>query len=243
MSWKEYEAQAKMMDPNFEPGYLNQRIHKMIKRDNELDSFVLEIRGEEYTRDVGAFADAFRRVLQTISDHDPRPEGGRLSTESLRDSNTITKNGWSFDFATPKGVECGHLGGADVPLFLITFAPFYKVDHARHMFPTSETKNSAFIVFSTRDNFNLQNVGASTMATEAKWYKSEADTKAKPFQDQMDRIRHNFKKKGRQYFVPDQEEFPIAFNYIPYHDKTSGTGENWLDKPIRWWEQNNQIST
>merc|ERR1711964_5527 len=237
-------GQARRMDPNFEPGYLNQRIHKMIKRKNELDSFVIEIRGEEYTRDVDAFADALRRVLQTISDHDPRPAGGRLSTESLRHRNTITNNAWSFDFATPKGVETRHIGGADVPLFIITFAPFYKVDHARHMFPTAATKDSAFIVFSTRDNFNLQNVGASTLASEDKWYApDQSGTKEKPFQDQMDRIRHNFKKKGRQYFVPDQEEFPIAFNYIPYHDKTSGAGENWLDKPIRWWEQKNQIST
>lgn len=95
----------------------------------ELDGFVLEVVGDEYTKDLKAFSSFLRNTLTILQQKD--------SNTSYPMNKDISDNNWQFSF---NGIN----------LFIITFAPFYSKDNPRY----SHTSNSAFLLFQPDSSFN-----------------------------------------------------------------------------------------
>ncbi|XP_041378215.1 uncharacterized protein LOC121390460 [Gigantopelta aegis] len=77
-----------------------------------LDMFVLELPGKLYGLDIEMFANAFRRTLKVMSDHDPKKV-------KCMNRSYVGKKGWVFEFNR-------------LTFFITTFAPFYPPTHSRH---------------------------------------------------------------------------------------------------------------
>jgi hypothetical protein len=97
--------------------------------EQELDIFVIEVRGSESIKDINSFADLLYCVLHTMNVSDP------ISTSYLTDN--IESMEWDFTY---RGVE----------FFIPTFTPFYKASHVRY----SYQNDSAFIMFQPDYSFD-----------------------------------------------------------------------------------------
>ncbi len=77
-----------------------------------LDGFLIELPGDEFSRDVVAFGAGVRRVLKCISDSDPI--GYCCMNKSF-----LSKVGWTFEYA-------------GVAIFVTTFSACYPDNHSRY---------------------------------------------------------------------------------------------------------------
>ncbi len=94
-----------------------------------LDGFVMEAKGEEYSKDIPALSAFLRNTLKTLQKYD---EQGQHPMD--RD---IAGKDWQFSFNS-------------VNLFITTFAPFYPKESPRYSF----TDDSVFVFFQPNSSFN-----------------------------------------------------------------------------------------
>ena len=106
-----------------------------------LDGFVFALPSDKFGHDVHQFGQGVRRVLQCISDQDPR--GFRCMNRSY-----LSKVGWSFEFD-------------GIPIFVTTFAPCYPSNHARYAFGAEQ----AFILIQPMYSFAIHDIGEDTPHT------------------------------------------------------------------------------
>ncbi|XP_013402725.1 uncharacterized protein LOC106168264 [Lingula anatina] len=105
-----------------------------------LDGFVYELPGD-YGKDVQTFGQAVRRVLTTISDHDP--SGVHCMKQSF-----IAKRGWVFQFNK-------------ITFFVTTFAPCYPDNHSRYAFDSDH----AYILLQPEISFAQHDLPSDTPVT------------------------------------------------------------------------------
>lgn len=98
--------------------------------DQKLDGFVIEIHGEDYSRNLPSLCHTLKSTLISLSKSDPM---GKNSMD-----NEIMDVNWQFEFNNER-------------LFLITFAPFYQESHPRF----SPIQNSIFIFLQPESSFDF----------------------------------------------------------------------------------------
>jgi len=149
-----------------------------------LDAFIFEIRGR------GKYfsnLEAFGKTVREV-----------LATISKHDpkgrhcmmQKHIADSGWFFQFNGK-------------PIFVTTFAPFYPESSSRFMFPEDCNKDSCFILLQPEYSFlnkNLENDSPDT-----NW---DNPTTVR------DRIRVNFRSKGRGYEIPKTVRYPPALHIV-----------------------------
>jgi hypothetical protein len=115
-----------------------------------LDAFVVELRGEQYCKDLKSFGRAVYFLLRTLCDVEENCACMRRSY--------IGKYGWWFEY-------CHDF------VFLTTFAPFYDATHSRHQYDAPRT--SCFVLFQPEFSFARRNISCGHEAT--KWTKPESE--------------------------------------------------------------------
>lgn len=171
------------------------------------DGFLIEVRGIEHCKDLPAFAATVRAVLSAISERDP----AGLNCINMK---SILSPHW-------------HLSLCTVPIFVTTFAPFYPVNSSRYMGELSaENKDSCFILLQPEESFYRHKIGMDTPHTN--WTYPETI---------RDKIRINFREKGRDYYIPSTTSYAAAEQYVA---RPENTNTNALVKPlVRFWETTN----
>ncbi|XP_033764345.1 uncharacterized protein LOC117345380 [Pecten maximus] len=114
----------------------------MMCRQHRLDGFVIELPLDPYVSDIEHFSDSVRRVLQVLSDLDPK---GSRCMDTI---GTRNQRGWVFEFN-------------DITYFITTFAPFYPDTNSRHSFGS----RNGFILFQPEISFALHNLPSDTPHT------------------------------------------------------------------------------
>lgn len=99
---------------------------------------------------------------------------------------SISSSSWYFSFC-------------NVPIFVTTFAPFYSSSHCRYTHSIPELENICYILLQPEISFLQNNIGSDLPTTN--WDNPESI---------RDRIRCNFKKHGRGYYIPPTNRYPVA---------------------------------
>ena len=113
----------------------------MVGSSLHLDGFVFALPSDEFGQDVHKFGQGVRRILQCISDRDPKQF-------HCMNKSYMSKVGWSFEFN-------------GIPIFITTFAPCYPTNHARFGFGATQ----AFILFQPMYSFAIHDIGPDTPHT------------------------------------------------------------------------------
>ncbi|XP_060071417.1 uncharacterized protein LOC132551308 [Ylistrum balloti] len=132
----------------------------MMCRQHRLDGFLIEIPQETYAFDLECFSNSVRRVLQVLSDLDPK---GARCMDTI---GTKNQRGWVFQFH-------------DVTYFITTFAPFYPDTNSRYSFGAQ----GCFILLQPEISFALHNLPPDTPHTNWDEPKSVRDKIRIAFRD------------------------------------------------------------
>lgn len=111
---------------------------------NEVEIFVIEVKGTEYFASLDEFGRTVWRVLKVVSDNDPKAVHALDCSLAGR-----TDQGWIMSF-----------GG--LPMFVLTFCPLYTATHSRHMFGTNPS--SCFLLLQSGSAFD--DVGEFSVSAE-----------------------------------------------------------------------------
>lgn len=118
--------------------------------------------------------------------------------------NYVGNRGWVFRF-----------GGQSI--FVTSFAPCYPHHSSRYMF--KESSDSSFLLLQPESSFLYHQLPADTPHTN--WTAPQTI---------RDRIRANFRKKGREYEIPNTVLYPPAHHIVkPVDWKNS--------KVVEWWRR------
>jgi len=126
----------------------------------------------------------------------------------MKNLSRIGKKGWNFDFNRE-------------PIFITTFAPCYPSDHCRYLFGAGGGK-TCYILFQPEYSFFWRNIGNDT--PETNWDNPQTS---------RDKIRVDYKKNNRAYYIPKTIYYSPANFIIPPLK---------LGQPIiEWWIPQDQI--
>eukprot|EP00026_Physarum_polycephalum_P012973 Phypoly_transcript_13328.p1 GENE.Phypoly_transcript_13328~~Phypoly_transcript_13328.p1 ORF type:complete len:295 (+),score=37.24 Phypoly_transcript_13328:93-977(+) len=109
-------------------------------RQKELDGFVFEIQGSEYSSDVTKFGDTVRRVLQAITKYDPAEPFDLLLPFN------VGRRGWRYSWNGEY-------------LFITAFAPCYAADSSRYCYGACDEFKSCFVLLQPESSFGRHNIG------------------------------------------------------------------------------------
>ncbi|KAK3105295.1 hypothetical protein FSP39_021790, partial [Pinctada imbricata] len=131
----------------------------IVCRQSKLDGFVFEIPTTNYAEDVQKFGNTVRRVLKTLSDHDPRQY-------HCMNKSYVGKTGWVFEFNK-------------VTFFITTFASFYPESNSRYSFGCE----NSFILLQPELSFALHDLSPDTPETNFEHPVTERDRIRKCYRD------------------------------------------------------------
>jgi FPC/CPF motif-containing protein YcgG len=155
-----------------------------------LDGFLIELRGSQYSSDLTAFKGAVYETLKIIGDSDP----SGLNSMKMK---SISSPYWYFSFGT-------------VPIFITTFAPFYGESSSRHMGELSaENNDSCFLLFQPEISFLRHQINRDTPLTH---WSNPITTR--------DKIRVNFRDQNQDYFIPPTIAYPVANHFVQHPENT-----------------------
>eukprot|EP00002_Diphylleia_rotans_P004407 TRINITY_DN1323_c1_g1_i4.p1 TRINITY_DN1323_c1_g1~~TRINITY_DN1323_c1_g1_i4.p1 ORF type:complete len:373 (-),score=60.80 TRINITY_DN1323_c1_g1_i4:58-1176(-) len=186
-----------------------------------MDGYVFAIPADPYGRDLETFANTVRRTLEVLSDYDP-------CKYRFMQKSYIDKVGWQI-------ILCDH------DIFLTTFAPFYKPNNARYMFPdcfekepcecpflqskehdgTAKSNEFCYILLQPSVSFYYHDIGRDTPLTN--WNEPKTI---------RDKIRLNFRLAGRGYEIPETVRYPMSHHIVKAHQMG--------DPVVEWWNTNSQ---
>jgi hypothetical protein len=189
-----------------------------------LDGFVIELRGEQYARDLQSFSRAVFFMLRALCDCEPS-HCGCMRKSAAR----IGDYGWWFDCDKE---FC----------FVTTFAPFYDTNHSRHAYGAGGER-SAWIVLQPEFSFARRNIACGHEPTD--WVNPRSE---------RDRVRVSFLERGQNFVKRDNDAPGVEFNRrhsrAPHdhgadnvHGPTAwqivkDTQNNGIQSCVPWWEQN-----
>ncbi|KAL5015016.1 hypothetical protein ScPMuIL_009286 [Solemya velum] len=113
----------------------------MVCRSRALDGFLYEVPGKKYAYNIKSFGQSLRRVLKTLSDHDP-------AGFHCMDKSYIERTGWVFQFNS-------------CTFFITTFAPFYPETNPRYTFGCE----NAYFLFQPEISFALHDLSPDSPIT------------------------------------------------------------------------------
>lgn len=190
----------------------------------QLDAFVFEIRGKEHLQSPETFGQALSQVLQTLQAIDPISNVQGIDKEYVRRVQSLQTDQY---MSSPKW----HFSFLQEPFFITSFAPFYSANHPRYMFideyfqheeDRSDARQSGYVLFQPELSFLRHDLAADHAETHWDNPKTERD-----------RIRINFKKHGRPYYIPPIVAYPAAFFVVSPLDVFKGPITRWWKKTVK----------